>query len=79
MEGLNFDFLALNFLGFTSYMVFNVALYFNKDVQREYFKIHARGVNPVLLNDVLFAIHAAFLTLITIFQCFIYEVNLNDI
>ena len=50
--GLNFDFLALNMLGHSCYTVFNVALYFSKDVQDQYFAKHAHGVLPVLLNDV---------------------------
>ncbi|XP_041976078.1 cystinosin homolog isoform X3 [Aricia agestis] len=71
--GLNFDFLALNIMGFTMYSLFNCGLYFSKAIQDEYFFRHPRSLNPVQLNDVFFSIHAAFATLITIFQCFIYE------
>ncbi|KAH9492053.1 hypothetical protein Btru_026650 [Bulinus truncatus] len=39
----------------------------------EYFEKHPRGINPVQLNDVIFTLHAVFVTLITIFQCIIYE------
>lgn len=31
--GLNFDFLALNIMGFTLYSLFNCGLYFSKDIQ----------------------------------------------
>lgn len=31
--GLNFDFLALNIMGFTMYSLFNCGLYFSKDIQ----------------------------------------------
>lgn len=71
--GLNFDFLALNIFGFTMYSLFNCGLYFSKEIQTEYFARHPRGLNPVQLNDVFFSLHAAFATLITITQCFIYE------
>ncbi|KAL0840106.1 hypothetical protein ABMA28_015414 [Loxostege sticticalis] len=71
--GLNFDFLALNIMGFTMYSLFNCGLYFSKEIQTEYFSRHPRGLNPVQLNDVFFSLHAAFATLITITQCFIYE------
>ncbi|XP_060800962.1 cystinosin homolog isoform X1 [Amyelois transitella] len=71
--GLNFDFLALNIMGFTMYSLFNCGLYFSKEIQGEYFSRHPRGLNPVQLNDVFFSLHAAFATLITIAQCFLYE------
>ena len=45
--------------------------------QEEYFSRHPTGVNPVLLNDVIFAVHAAFACVITITQCFFYDVS-ND-
>ncbi|XP_068630501.1 cystinosin homolog isoform X2 [Battus philenor] len=71
--GLNFDFLALNIMGFTMYSLFNCGLYFSKEIQAEYLSRHPRSVNPVQLNDVFFSLHAAFATLITITQCFLYE------
>ncbi|KAJ2946902.1 hypothetical protein O0L34_g16241 [Tuta absoluta] len=71
--GLNFDFLALNFFGFTMYSLFNCGLYFSKEIQSEYFARHPRSVNPVQLNDVFFSLHAAFATVVTIVQCCIYE------
>ncbi|CAH2107042.1 unnamed protein product [Euphydryas editha] len=71
--GLNFDFLALNIMGFTMYSLFNCGLYFSKAIQDEYFTRHPRSLNPVQLNDVFFSLHAAFATFITITQCFLYE------
>ena len=38
-------------------------------------KRHPTGVIPVLLNDVIFALHAVFACVVTIIQCFIYEVS----
>ncbi|XP_073951714.1 lysosomal cystine transporter cystinosin isoform X2 [Choristoneura fumiferana] len=71
--GLNFDFLALNLMGFTMYSLFNCGLYFSKDIQAEYFVRHPRSLNPVQLNDVFFSLHAVFATIVTIIQCFAYE------
>ncbi|XP_050342860.1 cystinosin homolog isoform X1 [Nymphalis io] len=71
--GLNFDFLALNIMGFTMYSLFNCGLYFSKEIQSEYFTRHPRSLNPVQLNDVFFSLHASFATLVTITQCFLYE------
>lgn len=41
--------------------------------QSEYFSRHPTGLNPVKVNDIVFSVHAAVATAITIFQCFIYE------
>ncbi|KAI8045814.1 cystinosin homolog [Drosophila gunungcola] len=73
VEGLNFDFVTLNIVGFTLYSMFNCGLYFVKDLQDEYEERHPLGVNPVMLNDVVFSLHAMFATVITILQCFFYQ------
>jgi hypothetical protein len=33
------------------------------------------GLNPVQVNDIVFALHAVVATLVTIIQCFLYEVS----
>lgn len=71
--GLNFDFLALNIVGFTLYGCFNIALFWIQSVQDEYLSRHARGVIPVQANDVFFPIHAVFACAVTIVQCIIFE------
>ena len=71
--GLNFDFLAYNLIGFTFYAIFNSSLFWSLDVQKVYFSQHPGGINPVKLNDVIFAFHAVLLTLITILQCFCFK------
>ena len=45
--------------------------------QQEYFLRHPAGVNPVQINDVVFALHAVAATIFTIFQCLIFEVRLS--
>lgn len=74
--GLNFDFLALNLLGFTCYSIYNTALLFSRDVQKDYYERNTYGRIPVEYNDLFFSLHAFLLTLITVIQCFIYEVSL---
>ncbi|XP_043195929.1 cystinosin homolog isoform X2 [Amphibalanus amphitrite] len=71
--GLNFDFLALNLVGFTFYSVFNCGLYFSVAIQDMYFADHPYGLVPVAVNDVVFALHALFACIVTVLQCFIYE------
>jgi len=71
--GLNFDFLALNIVGFTLYGLYNIGLFWIGSIQDEYLSRHPRGVIPVLANDVFFPIHAVFACAITIFQCVSYE------
>ena len=64
--GLNFDFLALNVVGFLCYSLFNLGLYFIPAIENEYFLRHPYGVNPVQLNDVIFSAHALFACLIQV-------------
>ena len=61
-------------IGFVLYSVFNAGLYWSEAIQRDYFKQHPTGINPVQTNDVVFSLHAVFACLVTIAQCFIYEV-----
>lgn len=72
--GLNFDFIALNVTGFFFYSIYNICLYFVKSVQNEYFKANSFSLIPVEFNDVVFAVHAFIVSIVTLIQCFcIYE------
>jgi len=73
VEGLNFDFLVLNIIGFFCYSVYNVLMYFDPEVQDLYIEQDPRAQIPVLLNDVVFALHALFACIVTGLQCFLYE------
>ncbi|XP_015116303.1 cystinosin homolog isoform X5 [Diachasma alloeum] len=73
--GLNFDFLSLNLVGFVLYSLFNCGLYWVPEIWLEYLQRYPRGVIPVQINDVFFSLHAVLATLITISQCFIYEIG----
>lgn len=71
--GLSFDFVFLNVTGFLAYSTFNVGIYFSPIVQAEYLSLHPEGVIPVEVNDIVFGLHATFVTIVTMIQCFIYE------
>ncbi|CAL1526900.1 unnamed protein product [Lymnaea stagnalis] len=73
--GLNFDFLCYNITGFLAYGFFNVGMFWVQTVKDQYFNLHPRGINPVQLNDVIFTLHAVLVTILTICQCFFYEVR----
>lgn len=70
--GFSLDYLNLNVLGYASYSIYNCALYFNKEVQIEY--LSSKGYPlPVKASDVVFALHALLLTLVTAGQSLLYE------
>ncbi|XVF16281.1 hypothetical protein REPUB_Repub10bG0017600 [Reevesia pubescens] len=72
--GLNFDFVVLNLTKHSSYMIYNICLYFSPVIQKQYFEKYGYGqMIPVAANDVAFSIHAVLLTAITLFQIVIYE------
>lgn len=71
--GLSFDFEVYNMLGFFCYSIFNCAFYFSPSIRKEYERMHHGHPNAVQLNDVFFALHAAFVTSITLLQCVVYE------
>ncbi|CAJ0934703.1 unnamed protein product, partial [Mesorhabditis belari] len=48
-------------------------MYFDKEVQAEYLQDQPNAPVPVLLNDVVFAVHALILSLVFTIQIFIYE------
>lgn len=74
VEGLSFDFMALNILGFACYSVFNLALRYSPVVRAEYNARFAHGsvAVPVEFNDVLFSLHALVASLALAAQCLIY-------
>lgn len=73
--GLNFDYLSLNVVGFLMYALFNCGLYWIPEIEDEYFNRYPKGLNPVQINDIFFSLHAVFATIVTIGQCFIYEIG----
>ncbi|RWR83756.1 cystinosin [Cinnamomum micranthum f. kanehirae] len=72
--GLNFDFVVLSLTKYSSYLVYNAALFFSPVIQRQYREKYGYGAMiPVAANDVAFTIHAVLITLVVAFQVFIYE------
>ena len=71
--GLNFDFLGLNLMGFSFYSIFNICLFSIPVFQEAYKAKNPFSSIPVELNDVVFAVHAVAVTIVTIVQCFVYE------
>lgn len=69
VEGMNFDFVAMNLTGFIFYSLYNTYGYFIKSDQ----------TGQVDLNDVIFAYHALFATLVCITQIAIYPGGKNRI
>lgn len=79
VTGLNFDFLALNLVGFALYSAYNLCVFFSSGIQTEYLNRYPRGLIPVLANDVIFSVHALFATCLTIAQCFFYDRGLQQV
>eukprot|EP00929_Paragymnodinium_shiwhaense_P119133 TRINITY_DN91008_c0_g1_i1.p1 TRINITY_DN91008_c0_g1~~TRINITY_DN91008_c0_g1_i1.p1 ORF type:complete len:316 (+),score=35.77 TRINITY_DN91008_c0_g1_i1:47-994(+) len=72
VRGLSVEFQLLNFVGFSCYFVFNAGLYWIPAIQDEYRARHDGHSSAVQLNDVVFAGHAACVTLITLVQIALY-------
>ena len=73
VEGLSFDYVALNLLGFSCYAAFNCALLWVPEVKAEYAASHNGEPSAVRTNDVFFALHACALTAVNMAQIRCYE------
>ncbi len=62
VSGLSFDFEVYNFIGFTGYSIYSIWGYLDTEI----------GTGKVEIQDVIFAVHAWLLTIVTIIQMFIY-------
>eukprot|EP01119_Soliformovum_irregulare_P022585 TRINITY_DN7766_c0_g1_i2.p1 TRINITY_DN7766_c0_g1~~TRINITY_DN7766_c0_g1_i2.p1 ORF type:complete len:214 (+),score=28.46 TRINITY_DN7766_c0_g1_i2:52-693(+) len=71
--GLSFDYTLFNIIGFVCYTAFNIAFYASPRIRQEYADRNNGKQNLVQINDVVFAVHAVFATLIVIIQIFIYD------
>ncbi|RKP01643.1 hypothetical protein CXG81DRAFT_1767, partial [Caulochytrium protostelioides] len=75
-EGLTFDYVLLNVLGFGAYSIYTGSLYFSPFVRQLYRE--KVGGNPLVQqNDVGFAVHALVITSLTMVQCFYYASKLD--
>jgi cystinosin len=71
--GLSIDFVNLNCIGFLAYSVYNLMFYLNPTIRKEYIDRFGED-NKVMLNDVVFAVHALILCFITLIQTKMYPV-----
>ncbi|GAB6031655.1 hypothetical protein CHUAL_009413 [Chamberlinius hualienensis] len=71
--GLNLDFVSLNILGFSCYSIYNLGLYYIKEIQIEYLEQHPHGLLPAQKQDIAFALIALASTIITGIQALVYE------
>lgn len=71
--GLSFDFLTFNFIGFFSYFLFNMGLYWIPAVQDQYETRFPQSILHVRLNDVMFPLYALVCVAVQIIQCFFYK------
>ena len=62
VSGLNFDFEIYNLVGFTTYTIYNIRGYINDNL----------GTGTIEIQDIVFAVHALTLTLVTIMQILYY-------
>ncbi|KAH9609091.1 hypothetical protein KSS87_021851 [Heliosperma pusillum] len=76
--GLNFDFAVMNLTKHSTYLIYNATLYFSSAVQKQYREKYGLDeMIPVAANDVAFSIHAVLMTLVILFQIYIYEAFMN--
>jgi len=73
-RGLSLEFQWLNALGFTCYAIYNVAVYsFARVRDDDAARNHGTPTDLVKPNDVAFAVHALFATLLTLRQIYMYD------
>ncbi|KAI9294186.1 PQ-loop-domain-containing protein [Neoconidiobolus thromboides FSU 785] len=73
VQGLSFDFLYYNVLGFFCYTVYNFTFMFSEIVKKQYQERYGPNENLVKLNDLFFSTHALILSSLTLYQTFIYK------
>lgn len=71
IEGLSFDYIAINVLGFAAYSIYTFLLYAVPEVNEAF------GSSPpeIDLSDLFFALHGLLCTLVIVVQCIIYPRN----
>ena len=70
-HGLAIDFFIINVLGFTCYAISNSAFLYSPLIREQYAVRHSRSPTPtVRFNDLVFAVHAVILTVLTYTQFF---------
>ena len=70
--GYSFDMLTYFMLSYVTYLIYNVAVYFDKGIQESIMK-RSHQSSPVKLNDTVFAIVAFLCTSYQCLQCGMYD------
>jgi len=70
--GLSFDYIALNFIGYICYSIYNGSLLYNNAIRQAYHK-QFNSDPAVRSNDVFFAFHALLLTIVNVIQIVKYD------
>ena len=78
-SGLSVDFCLLNVVGFACYSFYNVAFFWNNNIQLLYKERSGGATNMVRGNDVAFALHAFALSSFTYGQIFYYHYRKGNI
>ncbi len=74
VEGLSTDASVLGVMNFTSYAIYNAALFWNGVIRKEYKQRHGQDSEiTVQSNDVAFALHALLVTLVLLGQIIYYK------
>ena len=73
VAGFSLDNILLNFLGFACYSAYNGALFFSHSARSAYRHAHGGVNSDVRSNDVFFAFHALFCTVLTALQALRYD------
>ncbi|KNE65396.1 lysosomal Cystine transporter [Allomyces macrogynus ATCC 38327] len=73
VEGLSLDFLSYNIVGFTCYSIYTVSFFASEVVQDQYRARNNGASNLVAPNDVVFAVHAWIMTIVTGIQAWRYH------
>lgn len=66
--GTTVDFPLLNILGFIAYLAHNLALYYSHGVREQYAARNKGHTPTVAFNDIIFALHASIICVITVSQ-----------
>jgi hypothetical protein len=71
VSGFSLDFAFLNLYGFICYSIYNIAFYYSSTIKNEYEDQWSGAKNTVQLNDVVFSVHAAIISLLIVIQTYL--------
>ncbi|KAJ1461668.1 hypothetical protein M885DRAFT_457016 [Pelagophyceae sp. CCMP2097] len=71
--GLSFEYTCLNLLGFTAYSVYTLSLRYSPGIRRGYADAFGDEGSLVTVQDCVFTVHAAVLTLVMVLQILVFD------